>query len=370
MIENLKTLPIASIVIEGDNLRIVREADSAFIEIRESVKAKGVLMPIIVSPRQDIDGNDYYLLVDGAHRLTACQHLGIEEIPCSIRVTQDGKAGKIEVLEIQIAANAQKAETKPAEYAAALKTLMAADMMMTKGDLAARVNKSTQWVEKMLTLNKIKNDTIRQKIDSGEVNVMNAYQLAKLDDEDQAEFLSQAMTEGSKEFQDIVNARITENKEANKLGKDKGERTFPAKAVRRKDSEISDLIADSGAITGIVGDSGADSLEAAFQIGLQYTLSLDPSTLDARRAEWEENEQMRKDKADKAKLLKRAERVEQKKLEVAEANDASAQATAALSDDEMEVAKKKAAEAHAKKKAKALAKSEEATDVEATDVEG
>jgi len=362
MNENLQTLPLTSIAIEGDNLRIVREADSDFIEIRDSVQAKGVLMPIIVSPRTDADGNDYYLLVDGAHRFTACQHLSIDEIPCSIVETSDGEAGKIQVLEMQIAANAQKAETKPAEYAAALKTLMAADMLMTKGDLATKVNKSVQWIDKMLSLTKIKNQVVIDKINDGDVNVMNAYQLAKLDDEDQAEFLNQAITEGSKEFQDIVNARIKENKEAAKKGKDKGERTFPAKAIRRKDSEVSDLIADTGAIDGIVGDSGIDSLQAAFQLGLQYTLSLDVATLTARENEWQENEQMRKDKADKAKLVKKAARVEQRKLEIAEANDASAEATAALSDDEMEEAKKAAAEAHAKKKAKLAAKEEESTE--------
>ncbi len=359
MNENLQTLPLTSISIEGENLRIVRENDSDFIEIRDSVQAKGVLMPIIVSPRIDVDGNPYYLLIDGAHRYTACQHLGIEEIPCTIRETASGDAGKIEVLEMQIAANAQKAETKPAEYAAALKTLMAADMLMTKGDLANKVNKSVQWVDKMLSLNKIKNEAIRTKIDSGEVNVMNAYQLAKLDDEDQAEYLAQAITEGSKEFQDIVNARIEQNKENAKKGKEKGERTFPAKAIRRKDSEISDLIADSGAISGIVGDAGVDSLDSAFLLGLQYTLSLDTVTLASRQAEWDENEQMRKDKAEKAKMLKKAERIEARKLEVAEAVEASAEATAALSDEELAEAKKKAAERLARKKAKAEAKADE-----------
>jgi ParB/RepB/Spo0J family partition protein len=350
----LKTLPLSDIVIEGENLRAVRPADSDFLEIRESISSKGVLMPIVVSPRTDVDGNPYYLLVDGAHRYTACQHLGIEEIPVSIRET----SGTVEVLEIQIAANAQKADTKPAEYAQGLKTLMAADPLMTKADLANMVNKSVQWVDKMLSLTKIKNEEIVQKIDGGEVSVMNAYQLAKLDSEDQVEFLAQAITEPAKDFQDIVNARIKANKEAAKAGKSKGERTFPGKAVRRKDSEITAVSEDSALVGSIVADAGASTLEEAFILGLQYTLSLDPQTLAARRQEWEDAERMRAEKTEKAKLLKKAARVEQRKLEVEEAAQAAADAALALSDDELAEAKKLAADNLAKKKAKAAAKAE------------
>ena len=360
MNEKLQVLPINSITIGQENLRAVRETDLAFIEIRESIKAKGVLMPIVVSPKKDANGDDYYLLVDGAHRYTACSQLGLEEIPCSIIETKDGREGVVQVLELQIAANSQKADTKPAEYAEALKHLIAADPLMTNADLADQVNKSTQWVDKMLSLNNIKNEDIRSKIDNGEINVMNAYQLARLDDEDQAEFLAQAMTESATDFQNVVTERIKDNKEKAKAGRDKGERTFPGKAIRRKDSEISEILADDTHMGSIVADAGVSSAEEAFALGLKYTLSLDPSTLDARRTEWEENESMRKDKAEKAKLLKKAQRIEQKKMEFDAAAEASAEAVAALSDDEIAEAKRRAKEALAKKKAKqAEAKAED-----------
>lgn len=349
-----KDIQVSNIRIEGDNLRTVRDTDTSFIEIRESIQDKGVLLPIVVAERTDVDGETYYLLIDGAHRFTACQQLGLETIPASIRETATGDAGKLEVLEIQIAANAQKAETKPAEYAAALLTLMHADLLMTESELAAKVNKSPQWLRKNLTLNKIKNEVIREKIDSGEVPVMNAYQLARLDEQSQADFLADAMVKPAGEFQASVNERINEVKKANREGRETTERAFVGKAIRRKDSEITAILEDDVLAESIATDAGV-SVDG-FVLGLNYVLSLDPQTLEARRTEWEENERMRKEKTEKAKQLKKAQRAAEKQLEVEAANDASAEALAGLTSEEIEEAQAKAKANMEAKKAAKLAK--------------
>ena len=354
-----KDIALSSIVIGEDNLRTVRETDAEFVELRDSIEAKGVLLPIVVSEKVDVDGNPYFLLVDGAHRFTAAQHLSLETIPANVVETKDGDEGKLEVLEMQIAANAQRAETRPAEYASALKSLMMADLLMSKSDLAAKVNKSVQWIDKMLSLNKVKNEVIREKIDNGDIPVTNAYALAKLSDEDQVKFVDSAMTMAGNDFANEINEFIKNQKEAARQGRGKVERTFPAKPSRRKDSEIIGLIEDEALLSSIVSDSGASTVADAFKIGLQYSLSLDPETLSARKQEWEEGERMRKEKSEKQKAIRAAARAEEKKIEREEAANAAAEAAAQLSDDELAEAKKLAAENRAKKAAK-KAEAEEA----------
>ena len=55
------------VVVENFNVR----RDFALDELKEQIKAQGVLNPITVIPFKDEDGNEKYRLVDGERRLRA-----------------------------------------------------------------------------------------------------------------------------------------------------------------------------------------------------------------------------------------------------------------------------------------------------------
>ncbi len=64
----------------------VNDSDEKMIETMESIEKQGVLVPIIVRPR---DGQDGYEIVAGHRRTRACELLGLEKIPAIIKKLDD-----------------------------------------------------------------------------------------------------------------------------------------------------------------------------------------------------------------------------------------------------------------------------------------
>lgn len=79
-------------------------------ELVASVKAKGVLQPVLVRP--DPLGSPHYELVAGARRFRACIEAGIATIPALIRPLTD-----VEALECQVIENNQRSDVHPLEEA-------------------------------------------------------------------------------------------------------------------------------------------------------------------------------------------------------------------------------------------------------------
>lgn len=88
----------------------------AMLELTRSVKAKGVVQPLIV---RQIDGDRSYEIVAGERRWRAAQAAGLHRVPVVIRDYSD-----TEVLEIGIIENIQRADLNPVEEAMAYRQLM------------------------------------------------------------------------------------------------------------------------------------------------------------------------------------------------------------------------------------------------------
>ncbi len=102
-------LSLESIIVE-EQIRsgIDRESDS-FKALMESIKDRGVLEPVLVTPR---DGK--YLLLCGERRYLATQKLGQESIPARIINTVNQKD---EILAYQLVENLQREDLNPIEQA-------------------------------------------------------------------------------------------------------------------------------------------------------------------------------------------------------------------------------------------------------------
>lgn len=118
--------------------------DSEIDELAASIREKGVLQPILVRPHPEL--SDEYQIVAGERRWRAAQKAGLRAIPIIIRTLDD-----LEVLEIGIVENVQRADLNAIEEAMAYRALM--DRFGRTQDAVAQVvGKSRSHVANMLRL--------------------------------------------------------------------------------------------------------------------------------------------------------------------------------------------------------------------------
>src|SRR4051812_4202339 len=95
-----------------------RHFDEAELEeLAASIREKGVLQPILVRPAPNAPGE--YQIVAGERRWRAAQRAGLHEAPILVRELDD-----LDVLEIAIIENVQRADLNPLEEATAYRSLM------------------------------------------------------------------------------------------------------------------------------------------------------------------------------------------------------------------------------------------------------
>lgn len=118
--------------------------EAALKELSESLKAKGVLQAILVRPDPKEKGK--YQIIAGERRWRAAKLAGLTSIPAVIRDTDE-----LELLEIGIIENVQRADLNPIEEAEAYEALMKR-FGRTQDSLATSVGKSRVHITNTLRL--------------------------------------------------------------------------------------------------------------------------------------------------------------------------------------------------------------------------
>ncbi len=118
--------------------------EAELLELADSIRTHGVLQPILVRPIGDIANR--YEIVAGERRWRAAQKAGLHEIPIVIR-----ELDEVEVLEIGIIENVQRADLNPIEEAYGYSQLMT-KFGRTQQDVAEVVGKSRPHIANMLRL--------------------------------------------------------------------------------------------------------------------------------------------------------------------------------------------------------------------------
>jgi len=122
-----------------------RRFDEAELEeLAASIRAKGVLQPILVRPSPDASGD--YQIVAGERRWRAAQRAGVISIPALVRSFSDA-----EVLEIAIVENVQRADLSSIEEAEGYRVLIER-FGRTQASVADTVGKSRVHVANALRL--------------------------------------------------------------------------------------------------------------------------------------------------------------------------------------------------------------------------
>ena len=313
-ISNFITLALSSIIANPVKLREVNQESVGFLELVEDVKRNGVVNPVTVRV-VNTDLGEQYQLVDGLHRLTAARAAGLEEMNVQVVDVDD-----VGVLMMQISMNAHTIDTRPIEFTTALKQILSAKPFMTLAELGRDIGKSAAWIEQRLSLSNITNDVIKSLINEGKITLVNAYALAKLPIEEHADWMTQAQTESISEFAPKVDARVKEIKAAARQAREVAPQGFTPVAILRKFGELKKAPEDTQLLAQLATLAG--SLEDAVKLGIQYAMNLDPLSVEAQKASY-----------DNKKAAEAAAKVERAQKREAAAAAKSAEASAALGEE-------------------------------------
>jgi len=167
-----RTVPVEAI--EPSRVQPRRIFDKEELDaLTRSIREKGVLMPILVRPREGEEGK--YELVAGERRWLAAQAARLHEVPVIIRELDDANS-----LEIAIIENIQRSDLTPMEEAEGYRRLMD-EFKHTQDALSKVVGKSRSHVANMLRLLSLPR-AVKDMIDRGELTAGHARTLVNAKD--------------------------------------------------------------------------------------------------------------------------------------------------------------------------------------------
>lgn len=155
----------------------------AIDELAESLRAHGLLQPVIVRPRAR-----FYELIAGHRRLAAAQRLGWKTIPALVRAA-DAKQGDV----LQMVENLQRQDLSPEEEAAGLAGLMRRNGWSTR-EVAHAIKRSQTYVSKRVRV--YEDPVLRRAVLDGGLPPSAAEELLPLEAVDRAVLAERAVREG------------------------------------------------------------------------------------------------------------------------------------------------------------------------------
>jgi len=145
--------------------------ETHILELSESIRAKGVLQPLLV--RRNGEG---YAIVAGERRWRAAQRAGLREVPCIVRDVSEPEAFELALIE-----NIQREDLNAIEEAEAYQRLIEYHGL-TQEELAQRVGKDRSTISNALRLLRLP-EPIKLAMSSGALSMGHARALLALGDE-------------------------------------------------------------------------------------------------------------------------------------------------------------------------------------------
>jgi ParB/RepB/Spo0J family partition protein len=219
-VEAFQTIDLERIIPSPTNPRKVFDPDR-LQELADSIKAEGLLQPIVVRPAPDFElvpgrmsGKEGFLwesrarsvlggfakrredadavrpleIVVGERRYRAAKLAGLEAIPAVVRDLTD-----VQVLEAQVVENAQRENVLPSEQAAGCRAVVKA---LGAEKAAARLGKSVTWVRGFLLLESCPEDLLAA-VDAGKVGRTVAELVCRLPRHEQQDLAARCVLAGA-----------------------------------------------------------------------------------------------------------------------------------------------------------------------------
>jgi ParB family chromosome partitioning protein len=159
-----------------------RVDDAAMAELAASIKARGILQPILVRPVN----NNGFEIVCGERRWRASRAAGINSIPARIVNLTDAEA-----LELAVIENVQRENIHELDEAIGYQALMRQDpALYTVETIAAKVGRSPKYIYGRLKLAEL-TPNLQKAFYEGKLNVGHAIEIARLQPKDQERALGE-----------------------------------------------------------------------------------------------------------------------------------------------------------------------------------
>ena len=170
--ENLLTVDLDKLIAREDQPRKNFD-DASLEELANSIKADGVIQPIVV---RKVD--DKYEIIAGERRFRASKLAGLEKVPVVVKNVTDRKARELALVE-----NIQREDLNPIEEAISLKTLME-EYKLTQQELSDIIGKSRSYIANNLRLLNL-SDYIKEYLIRGELSPSQGRTLLSLETEEE-----------------------------------------------------------------------------------------------------------------------------------------------------------------------------------------
>ena len=170
--QQIQQIKIDKINISGNYRK--SSGKESMAELTASIKAKGILMPLLVRPDKK---KGVFKLIAGSRRLQAAKAAGLKEVPVISRVADD-----VEALELSVIENTQREDPDLMDEADGFEKLIKLGKH-TAYTLALKTGKSLKYVGTRLRLAVLPADVrkgIRKKMDSGEIGIGHALLVTRL----------------------------------------------------------------------------------------------------------------------------------------------------------------------------------------------
>jgi ParB family chromosome partitioning protein len=196
-------VPITRVVPDPDQPRKdwgSDEARRAMDELTDSIRAYGVLQPILVAEEEPADhGEPRYRVISGARRREAAQRAGLTTLPVVVR---DADSAHIRIL--QLTENLLRHDLPPLDEARAYQELM--DLKgLSPPALAATLHVSAQTVRDKLRV--LADQVLADAVQNRQISHTAAKEIMKLPDDTIAEFRQRVAAGERLQTNDVVSAR-------------------------------------------------------------------------------------------------------------------------------------------------------------------
>ncbi len=171
--EELQKLPV-DLLQRGKYQPRIDMRPESLQELAESIKAQGIVQPIIVRPLSEAAGQRRYEIIAGERRWRAAQLAGLHEVPAVIRRVADEAAIAMALIE-----NIQRENLNPLEEARALDRLIT-EFEMTHATAAEAVGRSRAAVSNLLRLLELA-DEVKTLVEQREIEMGHARALLGLE---------------------------------------------------------------------------------------------------------------------------------------------------------------------------------------------
>ena len=226
--EQQRTLPVGSLQ-PGKYQPRTRMDKESLEELAASIRAQGLMQPILVRPVGNAAGDERYEIVAGERRWRAAQMAGMTEVATLIREIPDESALAMALIE-----NIQRENLNPLEEAQGLQRLID-EFSMTHQQAADAVGRSRPAASNLLRLLQLI-PPVQELLMSGEIDMGHARALLPLSGVLQIQIAQRVVQKG-------LSVRETERLAQKSLKLPKtAEVTAPDRDVLRLQEELSDIL--------------------------------------------------------------------------------------------------------------------------------